>query len=124
MRHISLLLLVISALCPLAVGAQTCNTAERSVAIILDASGSMHARLSNGETRMVAAQRAVKGVAALVAPQAQLGLRLYGAKSPAKDKNCEDSHVAVAFAPLADENPAFAPDNARNHQNLPGTLRH
>lgn len=107
--------LAISALVPLAVGAQTCNTAERTVAIILDASGSMHARLSNGETRMVAAQRAVKGVAAMVAPQAQLGLRLYGARSPAKDKNCEDSHVAVAFAPAETLGPAIqkAVDGAR-----------
>ena len=30
--------------------AQSCNTAERTIELILDASGSMNARLPNGET--------------------------------------------------------------------------
>lgn len=57
----------------------------------------MNARLSNGETRIAAAQRAVKGVAAFVPAEAQLSLRLYGAQSPARDKNCGDTHSAVPF---------------------------
>jgi len=84
---------------------QTCNNAGRAVALILDASGSMHARLPSGESRIAAAQKAVKGVAAIVNPDAQLGLRVYGASSPAKEKNCEDSHVAVALAPAAKAGP-------------------
>src|SRR2546430_14233175 len=79
--------------------AQSCNTVDRSVLLILDASGSMNAKLPNGETRMAVAQRAIKGVAGLVPAQAQLSLRLYGAQSPASQKNCQDTHLAVPFGP-------------------------
>ena len=105
MRHTLILCAAVLAGASPAGLAQTCNTADRSVALILDASGSMHARLPGGESRIVAAQRAVKGVAALVDPNARLGLRVYGAKSPAKDRNCEDSHVAVALAPASQAGP-------------------
>ena len=77
--------------------AQTCNTADRSILLILDASGSMNAKLPNGETRMAVAQRAIKGVAGFIPAQAQLSLRMYGAQSPASRKNCQDTHVAVPF---------------------------
>lgn len=80
-----------------AASAQTCNTAERSVLLILDASGSMNAKLPNGETRIAVAQRATKGVAGFVPAQSQLSLRMYGAQSPASRKNCEDTHLAVPF---------------------------
>lgn len=116
MRHISrgLLAAIAAAVAPAAFP-QTCNTGDRAVALVLDASGSMNARLPGGETRMTAAQRAVKGVAALVAPEAQLGLRLYGARSPAAEKNCDDSHLAVAFAPAGSQAAAIgkAVDGAR-----------
>ncbi|MBX9777507.1 MAG: VWA domain-containing protein [Xanthobacteraceae bacterium] len=77
--------------------AQSCNTADRSVLLILDASGSMNARLPNGETRFEVARRAVKGVASFVPAKAQVALRLYGAQSPARAKNCQDSALAVRF---------------------------
>jgi von Willebrand factor type A domain len=79
--------------------AQSCNTADRSVLLILDASGSMNARLPNKETRISVAQRAIKGVAGFVPAQAQLSLRIYGAQSPARQKNCQDTHLAVPFGP-------------------------
>ncbi len=79
--------------------AQSCNTADRSVLLILDASGSMNARLPNKETRIAVAQRAIKGVAGFVPAQAQLSLRIYGAQSPARQKNCKDTHIAVPFGP-------------------------
>lgn len=88
---------LIAAMLPLAALAQSCNTAGRSVLLVLDASGSMNARLPGGESRIAAAQRAVKGVASLVPAQAQLSLRLYGAQSPAREKNCSDTHSAVPF---------------------------
>jgi von Willebrand factor type A domain len=81
--------------------AQTCNSADRSVLLILDASGSMNAKLPNGETRIAVAQRAVKGVAGFIPAQAQLSLRLYGAESPASRKNCQDTHLAVPFGPAS-----------------------
>ena len=81
--------------------AQSCNTADRSVLLILDASGSMNAKLPNGETRMAVAQRAIKGVAGFVPAQAQLSLRMYGAQSAARQKNCQDTHLAVPFGPAS-----------------------
>jgi hypothetical protein len=87
------------ALLPLSAAAwgQSCNTADRSVLLILDASGSMNAKLPNGETRIAVAQRAIKGVAGFIPAQAQLSLRMYGAQSPARQKNCQDTHLAVPF---------------------------
>jgi len=76
---------------------QSCNTANRSVLLVMDASGSMNARLPNGESRIAVAQRAVKGVAGFIPAQAQLSLRMYGAQSPASQKNCRDTHAAVPF---------------------------
>ena len=80
---------------PVAAFAQTCNTADRTILLILDASGSMNAKLPNGETRIAVAQRAVKGVASLIPAQTQLSLRMYGAQSHAREKNCRDTHAAV-----------------------------
>ena len=86
---------------PVAALAQTCNTADRSVLLILDASGSMNAKLPNGETRIAVAQRAIKGVAGFIPAQAQLSLRMYGAQSPARQKNCQDTNLAVPFGPAS-----------------------
>jgi Ca-activated chloride channel family protein len=88
--------------------AQSCNTADRSVLLILDSSGSMNAKLPNGETRIAVAKRAIKGVAGFIPAKAQLSLRMYGAQSPARQKNCEDTHVAVPFGPAVSGNAAIA----------------
>jgi hypothetical protein len=87
--------------------AQSCNTADRSVLLILDSSGSMNAKLPNGETRIAVAQRAIKGVAGFIPAQAQLSLRMYGAQSAARQKNCQDTHVAVPFGPAGDSSGAI-----------------
>jgi hypothetical protein len=84
---------------PAAALAQSCNTADRSVLLILDASGSMNATLPGGDARITVAQRAIKGVASLIPEEGQLALRLYGSQSPREEKNCEDSNLAVAFGP-------------------------
>ena len=82
---------------PVEAFAQACNTGDRSVLLVLDASGSMNAKLPNGEMRIAVAQRAIKGVAGFIPAQAQLSLRMYGAQSPARQKNCQDTHLAVPF---------------------------
>jgi len=87
--------------------AQACNTADRSVLLILDASGSMNAKLPNGETRIEVARGAVKGVAAFIPPKAQLSLRLYGAQSPRANKNCKDTNLAVPFGPAGESGGAI-----------------
>jgi hypothetical protein len=104
MRHVlwaAVLLSCTTFVFPTDAAAQTCNTADRAVLLILDASGSMNARLPNGETRMAVAQRAIKGVAGFVPAQAQLSLRMYGAQSAANQKNCQDTHLAVPFGPAS-----------------------
>jgi hypothetical protein len=88
-------------LLPGAAQAQSCNTADRSVQLILDASGSMNAKLPSGETRIAVAQRAIKGVAGFIPAQAQLSLRMYGAQSPSSQKNCQDTNLAVPFGPAS-----------------------
>jgi len=80
---------------------QTCNTADRSVLLLLDLSGSMNAALPGGEPRVSVARRAVKGVAELLPGEAQIGLRVYGAQSPPARKNCQDTHLAVPFGPAS-----------------------
>jgi von Willebrand factor type A domain-containing protein len=81
--------------------AQTCGTAGRTIELILDGSGSMNAKLPNGETRIAVAKRAIKGVAGFVPADAQLSLRMYGAQSPSSQKNCQDTHLAVPFGPAS-----------------------
>ena len=95
------LIALAAGLLPAVALAQSCNTADRSVLLILDASGSMNAKLPNGETRIAVAQRAIKGVAGFVPAQAQLSLRMYGAQSAASQKNCQDTHLAVPFGPAS-----------------------
>ncbi len=92
---------------PETAAAQACNSADRSILLIMDASGSMNAKLPNGETRIAVAQRAVKGVAAFVAAEAQLSLRLYGAQSPKDEKNCQDTNLAVPFGPAGSSGDAI-----------------
>ena len=110
MRNISgpALLSCVALLIPSPTLAQTCNTADRSILLLLDASGSMNARLPNGETRIAVAQRAIKGVASLVPAQTPLSLRMYGAQSAAREKNCQDSNLAVPFGPASTSGGAIA----------------
>ena len=91
------------ALVPLsaAATAQSCNTADRSVLLILDASGSMNAALPSGDTRMQIARGAVKGVAEFLPDETQLALRLYGSQSHRDAHNCVDTNVAVPFGPAS-----------------------
>jgi hypothetical protein len=110
MRNITSLALLSCAamLVPSAALAQTCNTADRSILLLLDASGSMNAKLANGETRIAVAQRAIKGVASLVPASTPLSLRMYGAQSAAREKNCQDSNLAVPFGPASTSGAAIA----------------
>jgi Mg-chelatase subunit ChlD len=90
-----------------------CTTAGRTLALVMDASGSMNAKLPSGETRIEVARRAVKSVAGLAPAGAQLSLRLYGAQSPAVAKNCEDTHLAVPSGPADAATIAASVDGAK-----------
>ena len=119
MRNISRATLLSCLVCLIPSGsiAQTCNSAARSVLLILDASGSMNARLPNGETRMAVAQHAIKGVAGFVPAQTPLSLRIYGAQSPASRKDCQDTKLVVPFGAASGNGGAIAAaiDGARAH---------
>ena len=93
---------------PSASYAQSCFTGFQEALLILDASGSMVARLPWGDTRINAARRAVKDVTAFFPPEAQLGLRFYGAQSPVSVRDCLDTNLAVPFGPVGEIGPAIA----------------
>ena len=73
----------------------------RSVALVLDASGSMNAKLPDGQTRIDAAKKAVADLVSRMDPNTRLALRAYGHQSPTQKKDCKDTALLVGFAPLA-----------------------
>ena len=56
--------------------------ANRSVVLVLDASGSMNARLANGQTRIEAAKIAVAELAREMDGETRLSLWAYGHQAP------------------------------------------
>ena len=54
----------------------------RSIALILDASGSMNAKLAGGQTRLEAAKTAVAAFVGKLDPNARIAYRVYGHQSP------------------------------------------
>lgn len=77
--------------------AQTGNTADRSVLLVLDASGSMNAKLPTGGTRIDAAKAAVAAFLGNLDPNMRIAYRVYGHQSPTKEKNCKDTELMVGF---------------------------
>ena len=87
------------AVLPAAALAQSCNTADRSVLLILDASGSMNASCRTAKPASRSRSARSRVWPGFIPAQAQLSLRLYGAQSAVSRKNCEDTHVGVPFGP-------------------------
>jgi hypothetical protein len=73
----------------------------RSIVLVLDASGSMNAKLPEGATRIDAAKAAVSSLVGGLADDTRLALRVYGHGSPRQDKNCKDSSLVVGFDSVA-----------------------
>ena len=73
----------------------------RSVALVLDASGSMNAKLADGQTRIDAAKKAVIDLVSRLDSNTRIALRAYGHQSPTQKKDCKDTALLVSFAPLA-----------------------
>jgi hypothetical protein len=91
-RAISLLVL------PVVFGVGTAAAQEgRSIALILDASGSMNARLAAGGSRIDAAKSAVAAFVEKLDPKVRLSYRAYGHQSPTRAKNCKDTELLVGF---------------------------
>jgi Ca-activated chloride channel homolog len=74
------------------------------VLLLLDVSGSMGDRIAGGGTKMAAAKKALKSVAASLPVGTQVGLRVYGSQiSEPQSKNpkaCQDTRLAVPIGPL------------------------
>jgi hypothetical protein len=75
--------------------------ASRSVALVLDASGSMNAKLSDGQPRLAAAKAAVADLVDKMDGSTRLALRAYGHQSKREDHNCKDTALLVGFGSIS-----------------------
>jgi hypothetical protein len=88
---------------------------DRSVALVLDASGSMKAALPDGTTRIDAAKTAVARLVTTLDRRTRLALRIYGDQSPTAKKDCKDTRVLGGFDTV-ESNGAGIVDQARGIQ--------
>jgi hypothetical protein len=86
-------------LCATYVGAQQQNV--KTIELILDASGSMNARLPEGMTRIDAAWNAVEKLVRNLPSSTQLAFRVYGHQSPREKHDCNDIQLLVGFGNLS-----------------------
>jgi hypothetical protein len=73
----------------------------RTVELILDASGSMNARLADGTPRIDAARVALGRLVAGLPAETVIALRVYGAGSARDEHDCADTRLAVPFGSVA-----------------------
>jgi Mg-chelatase subunit ChlD len=76
--------------------------APSQIALILDASGSMRGRDSQGERKMGVAKQTMRALIGQLPEQTRVGLRVYGHRLPQEPKarSCTDSELVVPFGPL------------------------
>lgn len=74
----------------------------KSIALILDASGSMNGKLADGTPKITAAKQAVSTLVGKLPAATRLGFRAYGHQSHRSRKDCKDTQLLVNFGP-ADE---------------------
>ena len=87
----------------LEVGESVAGVAAPSrIALILDASGSMRGRTQDQVRKMTVAKDVMRAMIAGLPAQTQVGLRVYGHRSPRepKDESCRDTELVVPFGPL------------------------
>jgi hypothetical protein len=70
---------------------------DRSIALVLDASGSMKAALPDGSKRIDAAKADVARLVTTLDGQTRLALRIYGDQSPTAKKDCKDTRLLGGF---------------------------
>jgi hypothetical protein len=75
--------------------------AARTVELVLDASGSMNAKLPSGETRLAAAKGAVARIVPTLPADTTLAFRAYGHQSAREKHDCDDTQLLVPFGPLS-----------------------
>lgn len=73
-----------------------------SIALVLDASGSMNGKLKDGTVKISAAKTAVGSVVSKLPADARLSFRAYGHQSHRSKKDCKDTQLLVDFAATGD----------------------
>jgi Ca-activated chloride channel homolog len=75
---------------------------DRSILLVLDSSKSMNEDAGNGSTRLDAAKSAVDELVKALPQDAQVGLRVYGARvaESSRAAGCRDSQLVVPVGPL------------------------
>jgi len=74
-----------------------CGADDRSIELILDASGSMNGRLPDGTVKLAAAKTAVSKLVNDLDPAVRLSYRVYGHQSPRAAHDCQDTELLVGF---------------------------
>jgi len=77
----------------------------RNIALVIDASGSMNGRLTDGTPKIDAAKSAVADLTGKMPEDINLSLRAYGHQSPRSEKNCTDTAMLVPFGKASDVSP-------------------
>ena len=72
-----------------------------NIALIMDASGSMKAKLSDGTLRIQAAKSAILKFIKTLPADANISFRAYGNQSHRSQKNCRDTQLLVPFGKKA-----------------------
>lgn len=85
----------------IAAGTPAYAQSTRSVALVLDASGSMNAKLPSNQTRIEAAKAAVVDLVAKMDGSTRLGFRVYGHQSAPQKRDCKDTALLVGFDSVA-----------------------
>ena len=85
----------------------------RSIALILDASGSMKAPLPDGASRMEAAKAAVEQLVGTLPASSRLSFWAYGHQSPTQKKDCKDIALLAPFDAVSDNKAAIVSAGAR-----------
>lgn len=88
---------------------------ERSIALVLDASGSMKALLADGTSRMEGAKAAVAQFVGTLPAETRLSFRAYGHQSPTQKKDCKDTALLAPFDKVS-SNKAAITEKARGLQ--------
>lgn len=90
---------------------------DKSIALIIDASGSMKAKLADGQTRMDAAKTAVSDFVGKLAPDTRLAFWAYGHQSAPSKKDCKDNAQLSGFDAVS-ANKAAITDKAKGLEPL------
>lgn len=80
---------------------------DRSIALILDASGSMQGRLDDGTRKIVAAKAAVGSLVDQLDQDVELSYRAYGHQYHRDQNRCDDTQLLVGFGRLGEQKTAI-----------------